>query len=158
MKKWGIIVLLFFFVVIWQAVSVYRAAMAPKETLIAKAEQRAVEEANLSHVQAANTYYGEKAYVVVEGTDEKGTKKIVWVPAKGGHIVVKRTKSGITKQEAIEKLNADRQPKQIISAKLGMEKGVPLWELTYIEQDNRYSFYYLSFEDGAFLKRYSFQQ
>lgn len=158
MKRWGIIFLIFLCIVSWQTVSVYRAAMAPKQTLIEMAKQRAAQKVAFANIDAVDTYYGEKAYVVLEGTDKKGTKKIVWVPVKGGHIVVKRAKSGITKQEAIAKLTAERQPKEIISAKLGMEKGVPLWELTYIEQDNRYSFYYLSFEDGTFLKRYSFQQ
>jgi uncharacterized protein YpmB len=81
-----------------------------------------------------------------------------WVPEKTGNVIVKKIKSGVSKQEAIAKLKAERNPKEIISAKLGMEKGVPLWELTYIDDDNRYSFYYLSFKDGTFLKRYSFQQ
>ncbi|MBB5323368.1 uncharacterized protein YpmB [Anoxybacillus tepidamans] len=158
MKKWSILFFVFLCIVIWLTVSVYRAAMDPKQSLIEKARERAAQKVSFAYIDDTYTYYGEKTYVVLVGTDRKGTKKIAWVPEKGEHIVVKRAKSGITKQQAIEKLKAERNPKEIVSTKLGMEKGVPLWELTYIDQDNRYSFYYISFEDGAFLKRYSFEQ
>lgn len=158
MKKWNVFLSICIGVIIWQAVSVYDAALEPKQSLIETAKERAKQKVSFAHIQDIYTYYGEKAYVVLVGTDRKGTKKIAWVPEKGGQIVVKRAERGMTEQEAIEQLKAKRHPKEIVSAKLGMEKGVPLWELTYIDQDNRYSFYYISFEDGTFLKRYSFQQ
>ena len=42
--------------------------------------------------------------------------------------------------------------------KLGFENDVPLWEVTYIDDDNRYSYYYLEFKDGKFLRRYSIEK
>jgi uncharacterized protein YpmB len=158
MKKWGIVFFVFLCIILWQTVRVYHAAMEPKQSLQAKAMKRAAHEVSFAHIDDIYTYYGEKTYIVFVGENRNGQKYIVWVPEKKGHVIVKRADSGITKQEAIEKLKAERNPKEIISAKLGMEKGVPLWELTYIDHDNRYSFYYVSFEDGTFLKRYSFQQ
>ncbi len=158
MKKWGIVFFVLLCIIIWQTVNVYYAAMEPKQSLQAKAMKRAAHKVSFTHIDDIYTYYGEKTYVVFVGENRKGKKYIVWVPEKKGRVIVKRADRGITKQEAIEKLKAERNPKEIISAKLGMEKGVPLWELTYIDQDNRYSFYYVSFEDGTFLKRYSFQQ
>ena len=44
-----------------------------------------------------------------------------------------------------------------MKVKLGFENDVPLWEVTYIDDDNRYSYYYLEFKDGKFLRRYSIE-
>ena len=71
---------------------------------------------------------------------------------------MKEQNEGISQEKAVAKLTAERDPKEIVSVRLGMEKGLPLWEITYIDQENRYSFYYLSFEDGTFIRRYSFHQ
>lgn len=158
MKKWGVFIFIFLCLGVWQAISVYQDALMPKQSLEEKALERAKEKIAFTHIERTYTYYGEKTYIVFIGKNKQGEKYIAWVPEKKGNIVVKRAESGITEAEAIAKLKAERHPKKLISAKLGMEKGVPLWELTYIDQYNRYSFYYLSFTDGTFLKRYSFQQ
>ncbi|KPD00795.1 hypothetical protein LR69_00877 [Geobacillus sp. BCO2] len=104
------------------------------------------------------TYYGDEACTVFIGRTKQGKAVVVWVPEKEGNVVVKGVDSGISEAEARAILQRDRRPRRIIDATLGMEKGVPLWELTYIDAEGRYSFYYLHFADGAFLKRYSFQQ
>ncbi|QPA32955.1 cell wall elongation regulator TseB-like domain-containing protein [Thermaerobacillus caldiproteolyticus] len=158
MKKWGILFFILLCGVIWQAISVYHAALETKQSLQSKALERAKREVAFTDIDRVYTYYGEQAYVVFVGTGRNGKKYIVWVPEKKGHVVVKRADRGITEKEAVSKLKEERNPKRLISVKPGMEKGVPLWELTYIDEYNRYSFYYLSFEDGTFLKRYSFQQ
>jgi uncharacterized protein YpmB len=158
MKKWGIILFVFICMMIWQAVNVYDAALEPKQFAESKAMKRAASEVNFINIEEIYTYFGDQAYVVIVGTNSEKEKVAAWVPEKTDNVIVKKIKSGVSKQEAIAKLKAERNPKEIVSAKLGMEKGVPLWELTYVDDDNRYSFYYLSFEDGTFLKRYSFQQ
>lgn len=158
MKKWLVLMLVFLCLGVWQAASVYQDALQPKQSLAEKALERAKEKIAFTRIDRTYTYYGDRTYTVFIGENKHGKKYIVWVPEKNGKIVVKRAESGITEKEAIAKLKAERHPKKLISVKLGMEKGVPLWELTYIDQHNRYSFYYLSFTDGTFLKRYSFQQ
>ncbi|OQP03167.1 peptidase M4 [Geobacillus sp. 44B] len=158
MRKWTILLFIFLCLAIWQAVSVYQDALWPKQSMEAKALERAKEKVAFAQIDRIYTYHGEEAYIVFVGKTKKGKKYVVWVPEKKGKIVIKRAESGITEAEAIAALKAERHPKKIISARLGMEKGVPLWELTYIDQYDRYSFYYVSFTDGTFLKRYSFQQ
>lgn len=158
MKKWVIVLFIFLCLAVWQVISVYQDALKPKLSMEAKALERAKEKIALTQIDRTYTYYGNESYIVFVGRTKQGKRCVVWVPEKKGKVVIKRVGSGITEAEAIAKLKADRHPKKIISAKLGMEKGVPLWELTYIDQYNRYSFYYLSFTDGTFLKRYSFQQ
>lgn len=49
-----------------------------------------------------------------------------------------------------EKLN----PQKIISVKLGMEKNVPLWEVTYLDESERFNYDYYDFKTGEWLKYY----
>ncbi|WP_445612561.1 cell wall elongation regulator TseB-like domain-containing protein [Geobacillus sp. YF-1] len=158
MKKWGWLLLLFFAVLVWQAWSIYSEALAPKRAMVARALERAKEAAELVEIKKVYTYYGDEAYTVFIGRAKRGEDLVVWVPEKSGDVVVRRADSGISEAEARAILRRDRHPQQVIDATLGMEKGVPVWELTYMDDEGRYSFYYLHFTDGSFLKRYSFQR
>ena len=42
------------------------------------------------------------------------------------------------------------KPKQIVKVKLGAENDIPLWEITYIDQEDRYTYYYLEFQNGEY--------
>ncbi|WP_035044637.1 DUF5590 domain-containing protein [Anoxybacillus flavithermus] len=121
-------------------------------------EQRAVQQAEkegIVQVDDVYTYRGSDVYVIVVGKNEEGEQRIAWVTEKGKVVATRRVSEGITKQQALSFVQPYR-PKTVVSVKLGMEKGVPLWEITYIDERDRYSFYYVRFEDGAFLKRYHF--
>jgi uncharacterized protein YpmB len=158
MKKWSILIFLVILIAIWQAFTVYNDAFEPERLMEEKALKRAEKEVAFTSIEEIYTYYGSQAYVVIVGTDEDDEKIIAWVPENMDDVIIAKQEDGISKQEAISILKAERNPQEIISVKLGMEKEVPLWELKYIDEENRYSFYYLSFEDGTFIQRYSFQQ
>lgn len=79
----------------------------------------------------------------------------------------KEKSEGISEKEAlqrtIEQVGDDSKehkskPKEILKIKLGFENNIPLWEVTYIDDENRYSYYYLAFKDGQFLRRYSIEK
>ena len=109
-------------------------------------------------MKSVDYYNGKSAYIVVQGTDEKGEQLIVWVPEKKGYCS-KEKSEGISEKEAIQRTieqvgneskESKSKPKEIMKVKLGFENDVPLWEVTYIDDDNRYSYYYLEFKDGKF--------
>lgn len=60
MKKWSILFFVFLCIVIWLTVSVYRAAMDPKQSLIEKARERAAQKVSFAYIDDTYTYYGEK--------------------------------------------------------------------------------------------------
>ena len=41
-------------------------------------------------MKSVDYYNGKSAYIVVQGTDEKGEQLIVWVPEKKGDTVVRK--------------------------------------------------------------------
>jgi uncharacterized protein YpmB len=158
MKKWIFIIFCIFLGVMVTVVNVYNTAVRSKDKGIIQAEELARKKANLINIASTDYYHGMTAYHVIEGKDENGTSWFVWVPNnKKQKVLVKRKSEGITEQEAIQILLNDRKRnvKRIEKVKLGAEKGVPLWEITYIDEESRYSYYYLNFIDGKYEGYYS---
>ncbi|MFX3622789.1 MAG: DUF5590 domain-containing protein [Ectobacillus sp.] len=162
MKKWVLIAILAVLVVISYSVYIYKETMGGKLQGEAKALIVAKEKKNLKKVTNVDYYNGMTSYKVVQGADNKGVQWIVWVPSKRGKVLSSKKTDGISSEEAIRILREDnrpfmqdKQPKQIIKVKLGAENDVPLWEITYIDHDNRYTYYYLNFKDGKYAGVYS---
>ncbi|WP_026676980.1 DUF5590 domain-containing protein [Fictibacillus gelatini] len=158
MKKWLLIV--FFMVVvlvIWQSISLYETIQAGKNGSRNKAVKIAKERYNLVKVQSGEPYYGNKAYFVVEGKNKAHKSIIVWVDEKGN--TYSETKSsGLSKKEMLAYTRRNLNPKKIIDIRLGMDNDHPIWEVVYIDSNNRYTFYDGYFENGSRYKKYSIKQ
>jgi uncharacterized protein YpmB len=156
MKKWILTVLFSITAIILYGVYIYKDTMNGKLHGEEKAVSIAKKEVGLVKITNTDYYHGMSSYNVFEGTDKKGEKWIVWVPEKKKEKVIARRKSdGISQDKALQIFLKDKKPKEILKVKLGAEKDVPLWEITYIDQENRYSYYYLDFKDGKFEGYYS---
>jgi uncharacterized protein YpmB len=89
----------------------------------------------------------------LRGKVKKGESIIVWIPDKSKEVFVRKTKDGLSKEEAVQKLLQEKNPKKIISVRLGMEKNIPLWEIYYRSQNNLINYYYVHFDTGEWLKK-----
>ncbi|PEY37752.1 peptidase M4 [Bacillus cereus] len=158
MKKWIFAIIIVIVAIGLYGVHVYNATMEKKIPKESKAVEIAKEKAKLTKVKSVDYYNGESSYAVVKGVDEKGEKIIVWVPEKKGDVLVKKQSEGISEKDALQIVAKEQKPKQFLKAKLGAEENVPLWEVTYIDDENRYSYYYLAFKDGKFIQRYSIEK
>lgn len=67
-------------------------------------------------------------------------------------MLVKKQSSGITKDEALKKVNKEYSPVEIISVRLGMDEEIPIWEVKYKDKSDRYTFDYVNFYDGEIIK------
>ncbi|WP_243521375.1 DUF5590 domain-containing protein [Bacillus pseudomycoides] len=158
MKKWIFAIIIVIVAIGLYGVHVYNATMEKKIPKESKVVEIAKEKAKLTKVKSVDYFNGESSYAVVQGVDEKGEKIIVWVPEKKGDVLVKKQSEGISEKDALQIVAKEQKPKQFLKAKLGAENNVPLWEVTYIDDENRYIYYYLAFQDGKFLKRYSIEK
>ena len=80
---------------------------------------------------------------------------IVWIPDNHREkIVVMNAASGKTKKDILSIVQQKTNPDKIISVKLGMEKSVPLWEVTYKNSSGKYNYDYYDFQTGEWLKYY----
>ena len=153
MKKWIFIPLIAILVIIGILVKVYFSAVQPVKAAENKAVALAEKKVQFSEVDDFHIYHGNETVNVIEGKNKKGNKIIVWIPDKSKKVIIKMAKDGISKQEAIQKLLQETQPKKIISVRLGMEKNIPLWEIYYRSENNLINYYYVHFETGEWLKK-----
>ncbi|MFC4322687.1 cell wall elongation regulator TseB-like domain-containing protein [Litchfieldia salsa] len=162
MKKW--ILVTFIVVVIllsWRITSLYQSTMNYKLDEQEKALLKVKEEELLKTVNEVSTYYGTAAYHVVIGDTHSGEKKIIWVPEDAKKdTIIRKQDEGVTKEKALSKLynNPDLDPKEIRSIKLGVEwdsktsKDRPIWEIIYLDQNDRITYYRSFFSTGDYWK------
>ncbi|NHM29155.1 DUF5590 domain-containing protein [Bacillus sp. C11] len=153
MKKWITIFIIVFVVLVGIMGTIYSTAMKPVKSAEEKAISIAEKKIKLDKVDHFHLYHGVETVYVLEGTDKKGQKVIVWVPEKSHDVVVRKAKNGLTRQEAIKKLLEKRTPEKIVSAKLGMENGIPFWEIYYLSDGDLINYYCVDFKTGEMVKR-----
>ena len=153
MKKWIVFLVLFVIVIIGILIKVYFSSVEPVKAAEKKAVALANKKIQISEVQDFHIYNGLETVNVIEGKNNKGEKIIVWIPDKSKKVFVQKAKNGISKDEAVQKLLQEKNPKKIISVRLGMEKNIPLWEIYYRSENNLINYYYVHFETGEWLKK-----
>ncbi|MEH7108574.1 MULTISPECIES: cell wall elongation regulator TseB-like domain-containing protein [Bacillaceae] len=153
LKKWIYLAVIIFIGILAATIKIYVNATGPVKTAEAKALTIAKKQIQFSKVQDFHIYNGLERVFVIEGKNKKGEKVIVWIPEKSKKVIIKKAKNGLSKQEAIQKLKEESNPKKIISVRLGMEKNIPLWEIYYRSDNNLINYYYIHFETGEWLKK-----
>jgi uncharacterized protein YpmB len=116
---------------------------------------RAKSDYDINKVIKTSTYNGKKQYIAIEALKKNNKKIYVLVPVKGEEMYAYRSSQGISKKKALEIVKREDDVQKVIKIQLGMEEDNPLWEITYINDNGNYSYYYVNFEDGTFFKRYS---
>jgi uncharacterized protein YpmB len=153
MKKIIFLIVLVSVVIVGAMIAIFLNARSPVNDKAESALKRAQEETGIASTDDVSLYNGKKSYVVITGEDSDGEKIIVWVPEKDEEIIVKKWADGISKQSAINKLNEEEEVHQILSVKLGMESVGPVWELTYLDDNEHLNYYYLLFETGEWWRK-----
>lgn len=153
MKKWiwAVIIALFAFI-IWQGWTLYDGIMTSHAETKNQAATKAKKQYDLNKVLKVSEYHGSHAYHVVKAI-KKNKKVFIWIPDGKGKSFVKAADKGWSKHKVKKYVKKKLQPKQIIDIHLGVEDEIPLWEVIYKDENNRYTFYYLRFKDGVWYKK-----
>ncbi|MDQ0271048.1 cell wall elongation regulator TseB-like domain-containing protein [Cytobacillus purgationiresistens] len=148
MKKTIIISVVALLIIIGVAVKIYFNAVDPVREAEEKALKRAQEELNITDVNRFTIYNGNESIYILDGQRKDGEDVYAWVPEKDGKIIVKKKSEGITKEEALQTLLNEKNPKEIISIRIGMESNIPLWEIAYRTEGDLLNYYMIDFETG----------
>lgn len=154
MKKWLIAIGIFVIFIILASIY-YQMIRSPLTNEEQEAVSIALAETKLEHVNSVEFYHGTDAYQVINGTDAKEEELIVWVRSDNKEVMTKRVKDGLSKEQVEQFALNELSPTEVISIRLGVEQGLPVYEITYIDGEHRYAYYYMTFDDGTFVKRYS---
>ncbi|MBF0708968.1 DUF5590 domain-containing protein [Alkalihalobacillus hwajinpoensis] len=164
MRVIGIIAGVILAVLIWQGISFYSSVTDQPDRLEEKAIERAESESVIEKVDEAVQYHGtNSAYVVLKGSDADGDQVYVFVPRKDGALVTKKIEDGVTLEAIKKKLSEEFSPQEVINIKPGIEinqeeKQVLVWEATFIDTNNRYTFAYYYFSNGEYWRSRSIKQ
>ncbi|ASS91706.1 MULTISPECIES: DUF5590 domain-containing protein [Aeribacillus] len=128
---------------------------------------QAAKEHGFASIDEVNTFYNRNVYYIIQGRNKKGEKIIGWMK-KGNtdKILIKKAKEGLSKDDVLQLIqNIDNsKPKKIKKIMLGYDDtdskkwDIPVWEVQYIDQQNRYTYFIVSFTDDRVYKMYSIKQ
>lgn len=144
-------------------ISIYISATKPVKTGESQAIERAEKDTNLVSVTSVDWFHYTDSYYVIEGKNDKGKEIFVWVPEDAKKdIIVKEKNEGMSEKELLNfvksgltTISNDRKPKEIIRIKLGMVEDAPAYEITYRDQEDRYSILYVDFYNGEWYRVYN---
>jgi uncharacterized protein YpmB len=115
---------------------------------------------DFSEVKEVNYYHGRRSYQIIDAVDDEGNEIYIWVEENDNldetNIEVRQQSEGLTKQEVIEIALGEITIERLKSVRLGMIGSTPVYEVNYIDDEKRHSFYYLTFEDGTYIRHYQF--
>lgn len=156
MKKWITFIVVFILslticislFVLWQAGQPFS-----NERELAK--EIALRENKLAQVLSAEVYSGSQSYVTVIGIDENGDDKAVFIPNSDQDIPIEEVflKDGITEEQALQVVQDEFQINQILHTKLGWEETNAVWEITFLNENDKLNYVYVMFENGKWWKR-----
>lgn len=169
MKKWLLLLLAILLALVWKVTDIYINTYQHLNIEQQNAIEKAKKTNDLEKVENIEYYYGKTSYQVVYGNNKENESIIVWVSEdETEDMIVRKATEGWTKEQVMEQVLKERDPMKIIDIRLGAElitntrtgkeEVRPLWEVTYLDEQQRYTYYYLSFSDGSFLKRYSLKK
>lgn len=153
MKKWIFFLVLFLVAIAGVSIKIYLSAMEPIKAAENKAVKLAEKQVEFSEIDDFHIYNGLETVNVIVGKNKQGEQIIVWIPEKSKKVFVQEAKNGISEEDAIQKLLEEKNPKKIISVRLGMEKNIPLWEIYYRSENDLINYYYIDFKTGEWLKK-----
>lgn len=156
MKKWITFIVVFILslticislFVLWQAGKPFS-----NEKELAK--EIALRENKLAQVSSAEVYSGTQSFVTVIGIDENGDDKAVFIPNSDQEVPIEEVflKDGITEEQALQVVQDEFQIKQILHTKLGWEETNAVWEITFLNENDKLNYVYVMFENGKWWKR-----
>ncbi|GAA0347881.1 DUF5590 domain-containing protein [Bacillus carboniphilus] len=159
MKKWihigiGLLVV----VLILVSVLVY-FSIQPQQEKKNIAYQVALEKSNLETTEDFHWFRYDKDYYVVGGKDTDGEKSFVWIAADSLDIIAEHKASeGLSEKEVLETYKDEWNINELVDVKLGYANERPLWEITFIDDQNKYTFLQVSFLTGDWIRYYQYRR
>ncbi|MFZ3588691.1 PepSY domain-containing protein [Bacillus sp. DJP31] len=155
MKKWIFLLIVIVLLTILVGINTYKNAFDYQREQTKKATLVAMKTEPDLEISEVAFYNGTSSYTIIYG-EINHNKRIVCVPTNElEKVIVVNPDKGISKEEALKQLQQEQNPLEIKSVNLGIEQNIPIWEIVYLDQNNRYSYYYVTFKDGQFIKRYT---
>lgn len=159
--KWTIIILSLLLIVgLIYGIYLYHTIEKSKVAEFAETEEKILQNTEIKKINAVDRFDGKTAFHILSGETKDGNKKIAFFPLNGKkkELTVIDESEIIPRQSMREQWNNQCKGCEFIKISPAMVNDEPLWELTYIDQSNRYILDYLSIYDGSRYEQFRFKQ
>lgn len=152
MKKFFLGLAVFLVAVIIGAVVVYTKSVALYNESEEQAFDYAITNSDIVVPEEFYWYNDKETYFTVVGQTEQNEELVVLINQDNGEVTSIPIEETISKQEAIQLTKQARQPDKILEARIGMDNEIPVWEVSYRNENGRLGYYILALKDGEWLK------
>ncbi|ADU30173.1 DUF5590 domain-containing protein [Evansella cellulosilytica] len=168
--------LIIIFVIILSIASViftyllYSSITSPLEERQLNAQQYVLANTTIAEINNIDYYHGRRSFQVMEGIDEEGTEVYIWFEELlendneensediEPQLVIKNQSDGLSKDHIRDIVHSRLNVKKIKDINLGIIGNTPVYEVIYVDDMDRHSFYYVTFEDGTYIRHYQFKK
>lgn len=159
MKKIVLLIIVIFVLIFGILIFQINQVWNQNDALFEKAQSTLQIELPNASILNKDIYNGKQQWIWFQVRDTNHEEKHVLIPTKKEdeqpNLVVRKITDGISKEDAIAILTEKETPKSISRVVLGIEDDRVVWEITYKNQSNQLSYYYLDFKSGEFVKSFS---
>lgn len=179
MKGWITAVTLIIFMIAGMTVYLlYTAAKDPLEDREQDAVEFARQHVTFQEVESIDYYHGTRAYQIINTQNDEGEHIYIWVEERFSvdepiihddfetdikqeeeeprRIIVRKQSDGISKEDVHVHIQDTLSINRLNSVKLGMIGRTPVYEVNYISSEGRQSYYFVTFEEGRYVRHYQF--
>lgn len=157
MKKWMLSILIIAVVGICSAMGIlYTVAKNPQDTEFDRVSKLVQDQGLIEEVETVYSYNSVKSYIAVIGTTTEQEPVAYLVDKENYQSAFEvQFSTGVTQQFAEDLVKENQAVKEILYTKLGYEEVGPVWEVTFVNEDNALSYTYVNFITGDWWKRIS---
>ncbi|MGP4075295.1 cell wall elongation regulator TseB-like domain-containing protein [Halobacillus sp. K22] len=158
--KWSFIIIGALFILsgalaVWMYLSINQDLHAGEEA----AQELALNRTELAKVENVSSYHGKKKVHIVKGKTQEGTEGLIFIDLSERKILNKQMDLDIVAEQQLKQSwRADCQNCVFKNIQLGYEEEQPVYELTYVDSQNRYVFDYFNLNGERFELRFAFKQ
>lgn len=136
------------FVLVASVLLVYFKAVQPHVKVKENAYEIAQKYAKIQEPKAFYEFHRQKTYYTVAGYNQKKQYTLAVINQKGTHVTLFRQSKGITKNEALNILWSNYNPKKVYKINFGLFEKKPVWEISYVNKNKELSYILLDFKTG----------
>ena len=130
----------------------YAKAQSPQVQAKKEAYLVAKKYGNVRKAEDFYVFNRKQTYYTIYGTNKRGQEVYVITSQNGKKVNINAQDKGISVNKAKNIVKVERNPKKITKTSLGLVNNKPVWEVTYLNNQNNICYDLISFKTGKIIK------
>ena len=151
-RKSMFILLLTLFLLFLAGAQIFLMSVDPKIKKRNEALTLMAPKVEFSKVTKFYWFNNDKTYYTIMGEDTEGKAIYAITPEEGGEVTILQ-QSAVVNEEEARSITAQAKPDvEVLEARMGILNGEPVWEVNYRMNNQRIGYYYISAQNGQWIK------